>query len=81
MLVLTEDVVSSVTTSTYFPVQKLSEYLEGLKCKFDSILAISPTGWTHSNKTVGLDKIRPKLRRGSITVYGKTITNIRNVII
>ena len=65
-----------VTKNPYFLVQKLSEYLEGLKCKFDSILAISPTGWTHSNKTVSLDKIRPKLRRGNITVYGETITNI-----
>ena len=60
----------------YFPLQKLSEYLEGLKCKFDSILAISPTGWTHSNKTVGLDKIRPKLRRGNIIVYGESVRNI-----
>ncbi|KAK7508688.1 hypothetical protein BaRGS_00000254 [Batillaria attramentaria] len=37
---------------------------------FTSILAFEPTGWTHSNRALSLDTIRPKYSRNGVTIYG-----------
>ncbi|XP_076435182.1 DNA cross-link repair 1A protein-like [Babylonia areolata] len=42
-----------------------------LQCpQFTSVLAFEPTGWTHSNRTLSLDSLRPKFSARRITVYG-----------
>ncbi|XP_046548367.1 DNA cross-link repair 1A protein-like [Haliotis rubra] len=47
----------------------LSAYLSD-QAKFNSILALEPTGWSHSNRVVSLDQIKPKYSRNGITIYG-----------
>eukprot|EP00045_Choanoeca_perplexa_P008213 m.75384 g.75384 ORF g.75384 m.75384 type:complete len:181 (-) comp14403_c0_seq1:38-580(-) len=37
--------------------------------RFDSVLALRPTGWTHSNKLAALTQIKPVVK-GKITSYG-----------
>jgi hypothetical protein len=39
------------------------------KAKFDSVLALRPTGWTHSNKLAALTQIKPVVK-GKVTCYG-----------
>ncbi|XP_070211566.1 DNA cross-link repair 1A protein-like [Littorina saxatilis] len=38
--------------------------------QFTSVLAFQPTGWTHSNKALSLDTIRPQFSRNGITLFG-----------
>ncbi len=56
-----------------FWFQDLTTYLEKLKPHFDKILALEPTGWTHSDKITDLGKIRPKRKSEKIIIYGKNI--------
>lgn len=39
------------------------------KTKFDNVLALRPTGWTHSTKLAALTQIKPTVK-GKITSYG-----------
>ncbi|XP_071090237.1 DNA cross-link repair 1A protein-like [Haliotis cracherodii] len=48
---------------------ELSIYLSQ-HTKFNSILALEPTGWSHSNRVVSLEQIKPKYSRNGITIYG-----------
>ena len=50
--------------------QGLQDHLE--RCpQFTSVLAFEPTGWTHTNKALSLDTLRPKFSHHRITIYGK----------
>ncbi|XP_013385762.1 DNA cross-link repair protein SNM1-like [Lingula anatina] len=48
----------------------LQEHLRSFKGQFDNILALEPTGWTHSGKTLSLNNIKPKVKKKGITIYG-----------
>ena len=51
------------------------KYVEKLKPRFDRVLAFEPTGWTHAGGTrqTGLDKLRPKMKRDNVTIYGEMV--------
>ena len=57
--------------SDRFSFQKLEEMIEKpwFKAAFRTVLAIKPTGWTHSNKLAALTQIKPTVK-GNITSYG-----------
>ncbi|CAL1538841.1 unnamed protein product, partial [Lymnaea stagnalis] len=37
---------------------------------FKTVLAFQPTGWTHSEKMISLENLRPKWSRNGVTLYG-----------
>jgi len=45
-------------------------YLSSLQPKFDHILAFEPTGWTHSNRILSVENIRPRCCNSHVTIYG-----------
>ncbi|XP_064615380.1 DNA cross-link repair 1A protein-like [Liolophura sinensis] len=50
-------------------LKKLHEHLQD-NPRFEGIIALSPTGWSHSNKVPSLQHIKPKASRNGVTIYG-----------
>ncbi|ELT87607.1 hypothetical protein CAPTEDRAFT_226585 [Capitella teleta] len=71
MLTREPSAVVHVLPMNHLRYDTLLEYLNKLKPRFDSVLALQPTGWSHSSGGGGgLDAIRPKRSQGNITIYG-----------
>ncbi len=51
---------------------KLEAYHAANPC-FSAVLAIRPTGWTHTQGAARLDALRPQ-RRGNVTLYGERLS-------
>ena len=51
--------------------QGLQEHLQTNSKKYTAILAIEPTGWTHSKNKTPLSLIKPKLKKDNVTIYGR----------